>query len=129
MAPRSLHRHSTGLCVRFPLILMAPIDPRTAHAHPHLTPIGGPCLPPHIMHGEIKASLDVRSCRPKVSAEEEKRQNGGSLSCGALPLKASWPAICAGSQAIATTPGRERRERQPEKEGGRDGETDWEHER
>lgn len=53
--------------------------------------------------------------------EEEKRKNGGSLSCGALPLKASWPAICAGSLAIATTPGRERGERQPGKEGGREG--------
>lgn len=74
-----------------------------------------------------KGLPDMKSCRPKVWAEEGKRRkegkNGGSLSCGALPLKASWPAICAGSLAIATTPGRERGERQPgkEREGGWDG--------
>lgn len=75
----------------------------------------------------------------KKREEEEKRKNGRSLSCGALPLKASWPAICAGSLAIATTPGRERGEwqqargsqgkREGGKDGGKEGETDWEHER
>ncbi|CAJ1048571.1 unnamed protein product, partial [Xyrichtys novacula] len=72
---------------------------------------------------EIKARQTWKVAGQKFELkkrEEEKRKNGGSLSCGALPLKASWPAICAGSLAIATTPGRERGERQPGKEGGRE---------
>lgn len=106
------------------------IDPRTAHAFqiaptpPHPP---GPCLPPHIMHAEIKARQAWKVAGQKFELkkrEEEKRKNGGSLSCGALPLKASWPAICAGSLAIATTPGRERGERQQgrgSRVGGREG--------
>ncbi|CAB1426986.1 unnamed protein product [Pleuronectes platessa] len=112
-------------------------SPREAGGHvaftlirppPHLTHSPpSPCLPPTpIMHGEIKArqarKVTGQKFEPK-KREKEKRENGGSLSCGALPLKASWPAICAGSLAIATTPGREREERgsQGRREGGKDG--------
>lgn len=104
-----------------------PIDLRTAHAFEIARPLGGPCLSPRIVSAEIKACQTWKVAGQKFELkkrEEEKREkNGGSLSCGALPLKASWPAICAGSLAIATTPGRERGERQPgkEREGGWDG--------
>lgn len=93
------------------------------------------------MQDEIKACQTGKLAGQKFELkknEEEKRKNGGSLSSAALPLKASWPAICAGSLAIATTPGRERGERQHGrgsqgrreggKDGGKDRETDWEHE-
>lgn len=113
------------------------------HPHTLYTPIQRTCLPPHIMHSKIMARQTWKVAGQKLELkkreEEEKRKNGRSLSCGALPLKASWPAICAGSLAIATTPGRERGERQQArgsqgkreggKDGGKEGETDWEHER
>lgn len=118
------------LC-RVPTDTDGPIDLRTAHAFEIARPLGGPCLSPSHHARRDKGLPDMKSCRPKVWAEEERRRkegkNGGSLSCGALPLKASWPAICAGSLAIATTPGRERGERQQGRgsqgwsEGGKDG--------
>lgn len=101
-----------------------PIDLRTAHAFEIARPLGGPCLSPHIMHAEIKACQTWKVAGQKFELkkrEEEKRKNGGSLSCGTLPLKASWPAICAGSLAIATTPGREREEKGSRVEAARDG--------
>lgn len=123
-----------------PLLIFEHCIPK--HPHTLHTPFQRTCLPPHIMHREIKARQTWKVAGQKLELkkrEEEKRKNGRSLSCGALPLKASWPAICAGSLAIATTPGRERGERQQArgsqgkreggKDGGKEGETDWEHER
>lgn len=97
-----------------------PIDPWTAlafEAPPLIPPV-----PSH--HGRCDKGLpNVKSCGPKVWAEEGKKRKWGgkwgSLSCGALPLKASWPAICADSLAIATTPGRYSGERKPGMKGGK----------
>lgn len=122
IAPQRTSWHSSGLCVGFPLILMSPIDLRTAHpTHP--------LFQHHIMHSEINSRQQWKVASQKFELkkrEEAKMKKWGSLSCGALPLKASWPAICADSPAIATTPGRAReRGKDGRKEWKTDGEHEW----
>lgn len=121
----SCHCHFTGPSVEFPLIPMAPLihgqlmfEP-PPHPHPHLRQL---CLSLHIMDAAIKACQTWKVVGQKFELKKRKKGRGekwGSLSCGALPLKASWPAICADSLAIATTPGRYSGERQPGMKGGR----------
>lgn len=113
----SCHWDFTGPSVEVLLIPMAPL----IHGQPmRLSPPS--CLSLHIMDAAIKACQTWKVVGQKFELKKRKKERGenwGSLSCGALPLKASWPAICADSLAIATTPGRYSGERKPGMKGGK----------